>query len=131
MGAGLQYALSNHRFGINQPKTLIGWIGSAGIDYYLGKKDKEAGHSFKNGNYLHTRVLGGIISNPAKQAQVSLQAGAGWGIYQGAHAINFCSLVNGTYYIDEQWGITAKLIMIKEKGAQILWAPGISISRVL
>lgn len=131
IAAGAQYSITNHRFGINQPKTMVGWIGTVGVDYYIGKKDKAAGHSFRNGNYLHTRILGGIIGNPAKQVQVSLQTGAGWGVYQGTHALNFCSLLSGTYYLDEQWGIGAKLIMIKEKGARVLWAPGISISRTL
>lgn len=131
IAAGIQYAITNHRFGITAPKKIIGWVGSAGVDYYIGKKDKAAGHSFKNGSYLHVRLLGGIISNPTAQIQVSLQAGPGWGIYQGTHAINFCSSLNGTYYINEQWGIAARMMMIKEKGAQILWAPGISISRAL
>lgn len=131
VAAGVQYTITNHRLGITQPKSIIGWIGSIGVDYYLGRKDKEAGHSFKNGNYLHSRLLGGIIANPSAQTQVSLQAGPGWGIYQGTHAINVCSALNGTYYINEQWGIAARLMMIKEKGAQILWTPGISISRVL
>ncbi len=128
-GAGLQYSISNHRFGITKPASIIGWIGSAGVDFFLGKKDKEAGYSFKNGNYVHSRLLGGIITNPTTTSQVSLQSGVGWGVYQGTHAINFCTQLNGTYYLDEQWGVAVKLLMIKEKGAQILWAPGISISR--
>ncbi len=131
MGAGVQYAITNHRFGITAPKKHIGWVGSVGVDYYIGRKDKEAGHSFKNGNYLHSRLSGGIIVNPSVQTQVSLQAGPGWGIYQGTHAITLCSVLNGTYYINEQWGIAARLMMIKEKGAQILWTPGISLCRTL
>lgn len=129
LAAGAQYAISNNRFGITEPKTAVGWIASAGIDYYLGKSDKAAGHRFKNGNYLHTRLLGGIIANPTSQTQISLQAGGGWGVYQTTSVIIFCSQLSGGYYVNEQWGIAAKLIMIKEKGAQILWAPGISISR--
>lgn len=130
-GAGVQYAISNHRFGWGKTAPAVGWIGSAGVDVYLGKRDTEAGYRFKNGNYIHSRLLGGIISNPSVQTQVSVQAGIGWGIYQGTHALNFCSQLNGTFYLTEQWGAAVKLLLMKEKDARVLWAPGISISRVL
>ncbi len=123
-GISLNYSWSQSRFGRMGvlPKKLIGFTTDAGIDYYLGKKEKTAGYYFKYGGYTYLHVAGGIIYNPCKKGNISLTTGPSVGIYKGSGNVGFRVGLNGSYYLNTRLGLSPGVIFIKHREANALWA---------
>jgi hypothetical protein len=129
-GISLSYAWSNNRFGKLKalPKKLIGFTADAGIDFYLGKKEKVAGYDFKNGSYISLAILGGAIYSPCKRGNIRLTAGPALGIYKGNADLGFGVNLDGSYYLNTRIAITPGLIYLKHKEANALWAASVRAS---
>ncbi len=122
-GAGLEYSWSRHRYGQDvYPKKLLGLTVHAGGSYFLGKNQTVAANDFRFGGYTYLHALAGIIYNPFSDANVSLVAGPGMGIYKGNSEMGWVVKLAGNYYFREKISIGPAVMYRKHAGSESLWS---------
>jgi len=127
IGIATNYSWTDHRFGPMDVKPVkpFGFIANAGIAYYFGKKETVSGNPYDYPGYIFIHILGGAVYNPWRKANISLMAGPALGIYNGHTQFNIGSVLEGSYFIKEKIAISPGIIMMKESGADPLWAASI------
>lgn len=124
IGVATNYSWSNHRFGGMDVKPVkpFGFTANAGAAYYFGKKETVSGYPYNYPAYFFLNIYGGVIYNPWKKGNISLTAGTALGIYNGNTQFNIGSKLEGSYYFSKKIAISPGIIMMKESGADPLWA---------
>ena len=123
-GISMQYSRSNNRFGImkKNPSKKIGFTCNAGIAYYFGKEETIVSTTYQYPAYTFLHLYGGAIYNVSKKANISLTAGPALGLYNGTKAFNIGANLDASYYINKRIAITPGILLMKESGADPLWA---------
>lgn len=129
-GIGIEYDWSNYRFGRLDVKPVkpFGFIANAGMTYYFGKNETVSGYPYKYPGYIFIHLYGGIIYNPSAKMNFNLTTGPALGIYNGNTRFNTGGKLEAVYYINNKWGISPAIIMMKEQGVNALWAASINAS---
>lgn len=129
-GFAANYSWSNHRFGAMDLKPVkpFGFTSNAGIEYYFGKKETVSGYPYKYPGYIFLHAYGGAIYNPWRKANIILTAGPALGFYNGQTQFNIGSNLEASFFLKERIAITPGIIMMKESGADPLWAAFIKAS---
>jgi hypothetical protein len=124
IGAGANYSWSDHRFGGMDVKPVkpIGFTANGGVIYYFGKKETVSGYTYDYHSYIFIHAYAGAIYNPWRKGNIILTAGPALGIYNGHTQFNIGSSLEGSYYLHGKIAITPGIIMMKESGADPLWA---------
>jgi len=123
-GIAVEYSRSDHRFGklTTTPSRKMGLLLEAGLAYYFGKKETVSGYPYDYPGYYFLHVYPGLLYNPCKNGNISLSAGPALGLYNGDLKFNIGAKLQGTWYINEKTGITPGILVMKESGADPLWA---------
>jgi hypothetical protein len=123
-GIEINHAWCNHRFGMMDVKPVkpVGFIGNVGGAYYFGKKERIIDYYYDYPSYTFLHAFAGVIYNPGKKTNVNLTAGPALGIYNSNKKFNIGCKLEGNYYFSKKFGITPCLVMMKESGAEPLWA---------
>jgi hypothetical protein len=124
IGIEINHSWCNHRFGQMEVKPVkpIGFIGEVGAAYYFGKKEKVSGYSYNYPRYIFIHAFAGAIYNPWKKGNINLKIGPAAGIYNGHTQFNIGSSLEGNYYLTKIIAITPAIILMKESGADVIWA---------
>ena len=131
-GAGLNYSWSNHRFGMDlTQKRAIGLVFNVGADYYLGKKIKPAGYSFRYGDYLYLHAMTGILFNTFSSGNISLTTGPALGIYSGNSEFGLNVTLTGNLFLTENISIGPGVTYQKQAQTEALWSGVIRLSYAL
>lgn len=127
IGVGAYYAWSNYRFGKMDVKPVrpVGFIANGGLAYHFGKKEMPGGYAYEYPGYVFLYLNGGIIYNPSTKGNLNLTAGPALGIYNGNNLFNISGKLEGVYYIKESIGISPSILLMKEHGANAIWAASI------
>lgn len=127
IGVGAQYAWSNYRFGRMDVKPVrpVGFIANGGLAYYFGKKEMPGGYAYKYPGYVFLYLNGGVIYNPSNKGTIDLTAGPALGIYNGNNRFSISGKLEGVYYIKEGIGFSPSIMLMKEDGANAIWATSI------
>ena len=127
IGVATNYSWSDHRFGQMDVKPVkpFGFIANAGVAYYFGKKETVSGYPYDYPGYIFIHLYGGAVYNPWRKVNISLTAGPALGLYNGHTQFNIGSVLEGSYFLKEKIAITPGIIMMKESGADPLWAASI------
>jgi hypothetical protein len=122
-GIGLNYSWSNHRFGTNiSGEKLAGLTLNAGGNYYFGKNVSPAGYDFRYGGYIYFHVMPGLLFNPWRNANISVNAGPTMGIYSGDIDFGFGVMTTASYYITEKIAAGTGISFKKHYQTDPLWA---------
>ncbi len=129
-GISIDYSWSHHRFGKLKalPKSIIGFVADAGIDYYLGKKETVVGYDYRYAGYFYLRAFGGAIYNLHKEVNITLTTGAIMGIYKGNVDFGFGFRFSGSYSITDNISLIPGIIFLNHKEAAALWAGKIQVA---
>jgi hypothetical protein len=128
-GAGINYAWSSHRFGMNvHAKKLIGFTFNTGVDFYFGKKIKPAGYDFRYTGYDYLHAFAGVMANPWPNGNISLTAGPTAGIYRTNWDLGFGSMLSGSYYLKKNIAIGPGVTFKKHSKADPLWGGVVRIA---
>ena len=123
-GLTVEYLWSKNRF--RQPKTKpvksFGFIATGGLVYYAGKKETISGYLYDYPGYFFLHAFGGMLYNPVKNGSVTLTAGPALGIYNGNTKFNIGSKLEVSHYISKKIAIGPGIILMKESGADPIWA---------
>ena len=124
IGIEANHSWSNHRFGKMDVKPLkpFGFTANAGFAWFFGKNETVSGYPYDYSGYIFLQAYGGAIYNPWRRANICLTAGPALSIYNGNAEFNIGSSLEGSYYIKEKIAITPGIIIMKESGADPLWA---------
>jgi hypothetical protein len=124
LGVTANYLWSNHRFGRMDVKPVksFGFTANTGVAYYFGKKETVSGYPYNYPRYIFFHAYAGAIYNPWRKGNISLTAGPAIGIYNGHTQFNIGSALEGSYFITEKITISPGIMLMKESGANPLWA---------
>ena len=124
IGIGVDCSPTRHSFGkIKAKKTAFTYNG--GLAYYFGKKETVSGYPYAYPGYFLIHTFGGVLYNPVKNGSVTLTAGPALGIYNGNTQFNIGSKLEVSYYISKKITIGPGIILMKESGADPLWAAAV------
>jgi hypothetical protein len=123
-GIALEYSRSNNRFSImdKRPSKKFGFDCNAGAAYYFGKKENIVTTTYKYPAYTFLHLYGGAIYNVSRQANITLTAGPAVGLYNGITSFNIGAILDASFYIQNRIAVTPGILMMKESGADPLWA---------
>ena len=124
IGIEINHSWCNHRFGQLEVKPVkpVEFIGEVGAAFYFGKKEKIIDYYYNYPSYIFLHSFAGVMYNPDKKTNISLTAGPALGMYNGNKKFNIGSKLEGCYYLTNKIGITPGIMMMKESGADPLWA---------
>ncbi|MEQ1677252.1 MAG: hypothetical protein ABL876_11155, partial [Chitinophagaceae bacterium] len=81
-GFQVEYSRSKHLFGKRMlPETRISYLVTAGISYYMGKKETVSGYPYLYPGYTQFHAYGGILVATGAQINIGLTAGPGASLY--------------------------------------------------
>jgi hypothetical protein len=123
-GFGFAYSWSRHRFGKWFPKTShrTGFIASAGIDHYFGKKD-QFGFRYFGLTYVH--AMAGVVYTPGVNGNIGLQAGPALSIYKGDHRTGFETRICGHYFLENNFAFTYSVQYMNHHHENARWIFGL------
>lgn len=121
IGIGAEYSPASHIIHQLKQKRLA-FTYNGGLAYYLGKKETVSSYPYKYPGYFFIHAFAGILYNPVKGGSIILTAGPALGIYNGNTQFNLGSKLEASYYISKNIAIGPGIIMMKEPGANPLWA---------
>ena len=121
IGIAADYSPTRHRFGlIKLKKFALTWSGGAA--YYFGKRSDVINDSYHYRSFIFIHGFGGILYKLNKQTNFILYAGPGAGIYHGNLRFIIGSRLEMNYMINQKFGIAPGILLMKEHGADALWA---------
>lgn len=121
IGITTDYSPARHKFGLFKLKKIaLTWSG--GVAYYFGKKIDVIDYSYHYRGYIFIHGFGGLLFKAAKKTSFILYAGPGAGTYHGNVRFNIGSKLEMNYLIDQKFGIAPGILLMKEFGADALWA---------
>jgi hypothetical protein len=123
-GIALEYS---QRFGqlATIPSKKLGYLFEGGLAYYLGKKETVSGYPYDYPGYYFLHVYPGLVYNPCKKGHISVSAGPALGLYNGNLQFNLGAKLQGTWYVNKKTGITPGVLVMRESGADPLWAASV------
>ncbi|MBC7949551.1 MAG: DUF2715 domain-containing protein [Chitinophagaceae bacterium] len=132
IGAGVGYSWSNKRFGVQIARLArpISFSADAGIDFFAGRSEKVAGYQFRYGSYWYGHVMGGMIYNVSRKANIRLLAGPTVSMYKNSIRAGIGARVDGSYYFTEKIGISPVVFFRKHEMTSALWSVGVSANYV-
>lgn len=110
-------------------RTSFTWNGGAA--YYIGKKETGVSYSYKYPAYIFIHGNAGILYSLAKKTFATLTAGPALGFYSGNTKFNVNIQLDINYQINKRILVTPAVILMKEPGANSLWAPGLKAMFIL
>jgi hypothetical protein len=129
-GIAVEYSRSQHRYGqlAAMPAKKWGYLIEGGLAYYFGKKETVSGYPYDYPGYYFLHVYPGLLYNTCKKGLISISAGPALGLYNGDLRFTIGGTLRGTWYINERTGITPAVLIMKEPGADPLWAASLKAS---
>jgi hypothetical protein len=132
IGVGLDISPSYRTVRLER-KIKIAFTYNVGMAYYLGKKVKPGGYQYRYPSYIFLHAFAGILLIPSKNGgmtfpskiEISLTGGPALGIYNGDTRFNPGSKLELNYRLNGHVTIGPGIILIKESGADPLWAASI------
>lgn len=124
VGIALDCSPTRHWFGLLKRKK-IAFTYNGGVVYYFGKKETVSSYPYKYPGYIFIHSFGGLLYNPAKNAGISLTTGPALGIYNGNTQFNIGSKLEASYYISNRFAIVPGIMLMKESGADPIWAASV------
>jgi hypothetical protein len=124
IGIAVDCSPTRHWFGLLKRKK-IAFTYNGGLVCYFGKKETVSSYPYKYPGYIFVHGFGGMLYNPAKNAAISLTAGPALGIYNGNTQFNIGSKLEASYYISKNIAIGPGIILMKESGADPIWAASV------
>ncbi|MEO6611426.1 MAG: hypothetical protein ABIT05_04815 [Chitinophagaceae bacterium] len=123
-GIAVEYSRSQHRYGqlTAMPAKKLGYLIEGGLAYYFGKKETVSGYSYDYPGYYFLHVYPGLVFNLCIKGHINISAGPGLGLYNGDPRFTIGAKFQGTWYMNEKTGITPGILVMKESGADPLWA---------
>jgi hypothetical protein len=123
VGIGLEYSLSNHRYGYMDtlPEKPFALTVNAGADHYFGKKEMVGIYPYEYPDYSYLHICGGIIYHANRKTNLQFMAGPALGFYSGNAAIGFEINLGSSYYLKKRIAITPEIILMKISHADPLW----------
>lgn len=121
-GFGVEYSRSlpiSKKRVLHSPLFLLA---TAGISYYLGKKETVSGYPYTYPGYTQFYVYGGLQYSIGTNINIGLAAGPGGSLYNGDLRFAAGAKLEVTYYFNKRWGVKPGLLFIKEPGADPLVA---------
>lgn len=123
-GFGIEAGSAKHWFESKKGKKInFSWKG--GVSYYFGKKVITNGFSNKYSGYSIIHVSAGLQIIPIKKTTIRLFAGPGIGLYNGSTRFNIGTELDAGYLLKEKIAIGPAIILMKESGADAIWAVGL------
>ncbi len=124
VGFSASYAWSGHRFGDMDVKPVkpFGFTAESGFGYHSGKKETVSGYTYNYPRHIFIHTNAGVIYNPWSKGNIRLTAGPAIGIYSGHTRFTIGSCLEGSYYFSRKWAVSPAINLIKEPGADPLWA---------
>ncbi len=127
-GLGGSYQWSKQRFGyLDATQQPFGWGLLGGIDGFVGKKDSEAGYTYRQGIHFNTYITAGALYNPFADMQVYLGAGPLLGIYRGGVDIGATLVGGASLQLSANWSIGPAVAVRKYRYAAALWTTMIRV----
>jgi hypothetical protein len=105
-----------------KPMNALGVAYSIGLDYYFGKKETVSGYDYKYPGYAVIHIYPGLLYNPDKRINMIVSIGPAFSFYNGNTEFEIGGSLSGTYFINENIGITPSLLLTKEAGSNALIA---------
>lgn len=126
MGVAADYSPARHWFGIiNQKK--IAFTCNGGVAYYFGRKETVSAYPYNYPGYFFIHAFPGVLYNPVKNGSIILTAGPALGIYNGNTQFNIGSKLEANYYITSNIAIGPGIMLMKESGADAIWAASLKV----
>lgn len=136
LGFGINVTPSYHTMSLFS-KIKIAFTYNGGIAYYLGKKETLGGYPYNYPGYFFIHAFTGILFTPSKNDgsnfqyknfDISMTGGPALGIYNGNTRLNLGGKLELNYHLKGKQTIGTGIILMKENGADALYA--ISIKAV-
>jgi hypothetical protein len=121
IGIAIDCSPSSHWFGLLNRKK-IAFTYNGGLAYYFGKKETVSSNPYKYPGYIFIHGFAGVLYVPAKKANITFTAGPALGIYNGNLQFNIGTKLEASYYISKNIAIGPGIILMKESGANPIWA---------
>lgn len=120
-GIGLTVAPAIFKYSLNDDHT-IAFIYQGGAAYYLGKKETISGHSYTYPGYTFIHAFAGVSLLLKKNAEVLVALGPALGLYNGNIHFDAGASLTANYYFSDNVILGPSITMMKEFGANALWA---------
>lgn len=121
VGIAVDCSPTSLTFGVMNAKKFA-FTYNGGVAYYFGKNETVSGYPYQYPGYLFIHAFSGILYNPIKGGGIILTAGPALGIYNGNTQFNIGSKLEASYYISSKIAIGPAILLMKESGANPIWA---------
>ncbi len=101
----------------------------AGVAYYFsGQRKKFNGFSYDYPSYYYVHVMGGVLLRPGKRVNIMATAGPAVSKYKKITRFNIISALDLSYFIHCNLSVGPGIVMIKESGADPLYALALKLN---
>lgn len=120
-GLGISVTPSYHTVSLLS-KLKIAFTYNGGVAYYLGKKETVSGYSYTYPGYLFIHAFAGAFFIPSPKISFALTGGPAVGMYDGNTRFNLGGRLDLNYNLSSKVSIGPGILLMKETGADPLWA---------
>ena len=101
----------------------------AGASYYFaGQRQVVNRYSYDYPSFFYTYASAGILFRPYQRLNVAVTAGPALSVYKKISRFNIAGGIDASYFIHCNMSVGPTLFMIKETGADPLWALGLKLN---
>jgi hypothetical protein len=124
IGIAVDCSPTRHWFGLLKRKK-IAFTYNGGLVCYFGKKETVSSYPYNYPGYLFIHAFAGVLYNPFKKTSITLTTGPALRIYNGNTQFNIGGKLEASYYISNRFAIGPGIILMKESGADPIWAASV------
>lgn len=135
IGFGIEYGWSKGRFGKmhSRPEKPVSFTFHAGIDHYLGQKEKVGNDSYKYKGITYFHLFGGAIYNISNIENIILTTGPSLELYDGKTEFGFGVNLSVSFYLNKcrNMGITPNITFMKQGKSEAVFSGGFRLNYTL